>query len=85
MAREGAARQSAAQEDLCHRRTAMAHLASGHRVGTPQLAPSVGMRVCMADGYKDQGHGAIIGVPEHGVCSVAWDSGLTEVLHASCP
>ena len=42
--------------------------------------PWVGMRVKMADGYKDQGDGTIVRVPEHGVCSIEWDTGLAEVM-----
>ena len=44
------------------------------------MLPRIGMRVRMAAGYKEQGTGTVVNIPDGGVCSVNWDSGLTEVL-----
>ncbi len=52
-------------------------------VGMPELMPKIGMRVQMAKGYTEQGVGTVVNIPDAGVCSVKWDSGLTEVRYCS--
>jgi|LauGreDrversion2_3_1035106.scaffolds.fasta_scaffold55997_1 hypothetical protein len=51
----------------------------------PELMPQIGMRVQMAKGYTEQGVGTVVSIPGEGVCSVKWDSGLTEVRCCSAP
>ena len=53
-------------------------------VGLPEMMPRVGMRVRMAAGYQEQGTGTVVNVPGTGVCSVSWDSGVTEVRGGTC-
>jgi hypothetical protein len=48
-------------------------------VGTPETAARRGLRVKMSSGYKTKGLGTVVDMPDSGVCSVRWDSGLTEV------
>ena len=62
---------------------ALGMYADRHSVGMPELMPKIGMRVQMAKGYTEQGVGTVVNIPDAGVCSVKWDSGLTEVRYCS--